>query len=237
MPPKWKLNRVTPLICDRTPGEISYTIPETGEEIIEIRREGCVYHHLWDVLSPKPWFPIIAGLEKICPAHIAVTDAAKGKLLWADGNWKDLEAYQDYQRKWFLWIGNVKWKARVQAGLIPASEPMPKANVQWSNEPPTSGTVPTPTQAEMDDMVLVSGWVRENMDRFGVTKALFIQELGITTEEQQKLFDAAWIWRMEGHGDSRLLYVSGSLLSNLQISRVESAVDIQFGPGKVVVEG
>lgn len=237
MPPKWKLNRVTPIICDRTKVEFTYVIPETGEEITEIREEGCVYHHMWDVLR-NPWLPpVVVSMEKICPAHVASTGAAEGKLLWADGKWKDLEDYQDYQRKWFLWLGNVKWKARVRAGLIPASETMPQNNAKWPNEPPTSGTVITPSQAEIDDMGLVSSWVLGHMDRFTVTKELFMQELGITTEEQVQLFDAAWIWRMEGHGDNRLLYVSSFLLANSQISRVEASLDIQFGPGKVVVEG
>ncbi len=202
----------------------------------------------------------VAAIPFVCAGHAVLTDAGRGKLRWMDGNFKDLAAYIDYQKQYFFYINNQEWQQRVLDGDIPKpwrrpsmtpeailrAQKMPTVNFRdksvplenWGTESPTTGTVARPAQAEVDDLDRVYAWVMQHDDWMTTALGAMRQELGLSTKEELKQFQETSSWHFEGTGDARLLYVnSGGLLSNQERNRVESAIEIQFGPGKVVVEG
>ena len=140
--PRIKLNNFYPAICEReVQKEFTYIHPVDGE--VTVRKWiGCMYTHIFDSMAPASSpnsVGKICNIRRVCSAHAVSSNVINGKLWWWDGNWKDVEAYEDYQRHWFLWLGNATWKAKVAAGITPANEPMPPANAAWPVEPPRPG--------------------------------------------------------------------------------------------------
>lgn len=252
--PKWKIQAVEPNTCE----PFDETIPITPEKLgiwerlavalgitdpapttEAIHHNGCRYYELWDSLSPPPATPVVVcAVIRICLAHAVGTNATKGKLKWSDGNWKDIKSYIKYQREWFRWVNHQEWLSRAPKDEFGDLQPMPPQIAKFTTEPVTAGSIVTPSQAEQDDLVQVYAWNREHNDRMNTSLAIMRNELGMTTDADREQFDEAVTWRFEGHGDARLFFVnSGGLLSNQEKNRIEATVDIQFGPGKVVVEG
>lgn len=237
---KWHVKLLRPAICEKP---------------------ACMVYEIFDAMSPNPKTTlVVAAISFTCTGHTVATNAGKGTLRWMDGNFKDLAAYIDYQKQYFFYINNQEWQTRVANGDIPRpwnrpsmtleailqAQKMPTVNFRgvstpltnWGTEPPTTGTVVRPTQAEIDDLDRVYAWVMQHDDWMSTALGAMRQELNVSTEEELKQFDSMVSWHFEGTGDTRLLYVdSGRQLSNQERTRIESALDIQFGPDKVVVEG
>jgi hypothetical protein len=211
--PKWKIQSVEPNTCEPP---------------------GCRYYELWDSLSPPPATPVvICSIGRICPAHAVATSAARLKLLWADGNWKAIGAYIQYQRNWFKWVNHQEWLARNPLDEFGDPQPMPPQIASFSTEPVSPGSVAAPPKAEIDDMDRIYAWNREHNNRMGQSVAIMLAERTFDDAQKERI-----TWRFEGVGDTRVFYInSGGLLSNEERTRVQAAADIAFGPGKVVVEG
>lgn len=255
--PKWKIQAVEPHTCDPFTEEVPATydaealaffalLGEIPPATKIVKANGCRYYELWNSLSPPPLTPVVVcAVIRVCPAHAvpALVPAPGGRvdkplIKWADGNWKDEKAYIKYQRDWFRWVNHREWLIRAPRDGFGDLQPMPPQISKFTTEPVTPGSVTAPSQDRQDGIDQVYTWNREHNDRMGTTLAVMRNELGMVTEEQLNQFDKAVTWRFEGHGDTRLFFVnSGGLLSNQEKIRIEATTDIQFGPGKVVVEG
>lgn len=165
--------------------------------------------------------PVIVGYERVCPAHAATYPV--GKMLWADGNWKNTTAYQQYQRNWFLWRNHQQWL------IDHPSEPMPPSVVPWANEPTTPGSVTAPSGAELSGKGQIDGWVAGHNGRKNLTIS--------AGESVRPGLDRSRItWSWTGAGDTRVLTVNfGGQLTTAQRNQLQSLVDTQFGTGKVVI--
>ncbi len=232
MPEKWKVQRSSPNTCDPTPRVFNWTDPIEGPKV-QTKMTGCVYYEIYDVLLPPGSRVIsVAGVEHVCVAHAVGTDAAKGKFLWKDGNWKDAKAYIKYQQDWFLWLNVQQWNAKKAAGLIPANEPLMEELLPFRTEPITSGTVATPPAQEVIDLQQIYIWNIENNARLGNTYEIIKTET--TNDRTQDLSTHRW----EQAGDSRMLFVNSNQGINVgTVSRIQADADVQFGAGKVVIEG
>jgi hypothetical protein len=211
--PKWKIQAVEPNTCEPP---------------------GCRYYELWDSLSPPPATPVVVcGVDRICPAHAVASRATKGKLKWADGNYKDFKSYIQYQRNWFKWVNHQEWLARNPLDEFGDPQPMPPQIVSFATEPVTPGSVTTPALAEINDLNRCYAWNQDHNNRAGQTKAIMLAERVFDEAQQERITS-----RFEGAGDTRVFFInSGGLLTNEERTRVQAACDIQFSPGKVVVEG
>ena len=230
--PKYKIQRSAPDTCELTPIEYEVIDPIEGLKIVT-KYFGCIYIETYDVLLPPGSRVVtIASIERVCIAHVVGTEAAKGKLLWHDGNWKDHDKYIKYQQDWFLWLNVQQWNARKVAGLIPANEPLMEELLPFRIEPTTSGTVSIPPAQEVTDLQTIYDWNIENNARLG--DSLEIIKTETTNEKTHDLSTHRW----ELAGDSRLLYINTNQnLAVGTISRIQSDADIQFGIDKVVIEG
>ncbi len=255
--PKWKLQAVEPDTCDPWTEDYQYLDPILvieleailGRDLTPAERtaleetrqhnfSGCRYYELWNSLDRLGTPIVVCSSERICSGHAVGTEAAKGKLKWADGNWKDVGNYITYQRDWFRWLNRLEWIARDPRDRQGNPQPIPEQIASFTSEPTTPGSVTSPSQAEQDDLTTMYEWNRDHNDRKGTALDIMRTELNVGTEEERKTFDESISWRFEGTGDTRLLYVdSGGLLSVAERTRVASAADIQFGLDKVVVEG
>lgn len=238
----WKLNRFGPSVCNRVPVQITYYDGE--EEKTEIRPTGCIYHHLFDVLAPpysQTRIPRVASIERICSAHEVSSNAAKGKLLWGDGNWKDLDLYIEYQREWFHWLDNRRWKAKIEAG-VPDYDEIPKQIAKYSIEPIPPGSVRAPSTPEVSDMNRIFNWVHQQDAWLGTCISLLAVESGIdppskrATKLAMRAFRKQLGWKFIGAGDNRaLIFESNGVVNSTQLSRIRDIISIQFGPGKIVL--
>lgn len=176
--------------------------------------KGCRYVEIWDVeADPLTRMHITAAVERTCAAH--ADTVPQGKMLWADGNWKPFKEYIEYQRAWFRHLNHKKWL------IENPDEPMPPEIAGYADEPHTTGSVNAPSQAEIDALHRVAGWNRaDNLKKNSMV-------------ELAKREGADPSWHFEGHGDSRVLRVGNA---GARKQRIQDAVDIQFGPNKVVVE-
>ena len=220
--PKWKIQSVEPDSCE------PFTLPD-GRQV-----NGCRYYELWDSLSPPPATPVvICGIDRVCPAHAVATPAGRGKLRWADGNWKDFKSYIQYQRSYFKWINHQEWLARDPRDEFGDRQPMPEQIVPFSAEPVTPGSVAAPPAAEQADLTRVYNWNKDHNNRQGQALAIMLAERAFTDGQRD-----AVVRRFTGVGDARVFRInSAGLLTAQQRTRVQAAADLQFGPGKVVVEG
>lgn len=250
--PKWKIQAVEPNTCEPLDLLRNFLDWEVGDpgfpvEVEGIKRtNGCRYYELWNSLSPPPQTPVVVcAVLRVCKAHavpalVGIDGglSALTKLKWVDGNWKDIKSYIKYQKDWFRWVNHVEWIARAPKDEFGDLQPMPPQIASFTTEPITPGSVTAPSQAEQDDLAQVYAWNREHNDRMGTSLEIMRSELKLSTDADREAFDEKVIWRFEGAGDTRLLYVnSRGLLNNQERNRVEGSVDIQFGPNKVVVEG
>lgn len=196
---KWKLQGVQPDTCDPP---------------------GCYYIEMYDVLAPPPRIITVVAFNKVCPAHIATV--SNTLMLWQDGNWKNKDAYIAYQKKWFRRLNHVEWL------VDHPDEPMPDGVKNLTTDPITSGSVPAPSQAEIDGMNQAYNQSRKhNMWKNTAVRA--IRDEGLTDDDK-----ITWAWN--GVGDARTLIVTAPALSTAQKNNARSKVDIQFGPGKVTID-
>lgn len=232
MPSKWKVQLSAPSTCELTTLTFNWIDPIEGPKE-ETRDFGCIYYEVYDVLlPPEARVHTIAGVERVCSAHVLGTDAAIGKFLWQDGNWKDSARYIKYQQDWFLWLNVQQWLARKAAGIISQNEPLMPELLPFRTEPVTPGSVTAPTAQQAADLQRLYGWNIDQNNRLGTVTEI------IETETGNRETKALLTWRFEALGDARLLFVdSNQGLSNPVISRIQADADVQFGLGKVVIEG
>lgn len=191
--------------------------PDTCEGVAQ--GQGCRYIELWDVeADPLTRTHTVVSFDRVCAVHqdTVVTD----KILWADGNWKDKKAYIEYQRAWFRHQNYLEWQQKHP------DEAMPPQIASHSSEPATTGSVTPPQLLEVDGMNRVYQLNLEHNTRKNQILVL---------AEAEGIDRKSVTYRWEGRDSSRVLRVTlpGSQLSK---GRIQSASDIQFGPGKVVVE-
>ena len=244
-PVKWKINRFSPVVCDLVPTAFQWEDPIEGTKT-EIKLAGCIYHHIFNVLAPKftpDRIPRICAIEKVCTGHAVESDVVTGKLLWGDGKWKDLNKYQDYQRDWFFWLNNMQWKAKVRAGIISPDEEVPQEIKDWNEEPPTPGSVDGPFWQIRYDMGRIWDWVHLHDGWLADTVHLMKVEANVidpaTTKIRSKEADIEFTenckWRFEGSGDNRTLHFIEHTLNKAQVSNVQGAIEIAYGPEKVYI--
>jgi len=195
--------------------KLQWVEPDTCE------KPSCRYLELWNTDDP----PLtrthkVAGFERQCSAH-ADPDIPLGVLLWDDGNWKNLDAYIEYQRAWFRHQNYKEWQIKHP------DEPMPPSIRRSGREPVTSGTVDRPAQVKRDAMATAYALNREHNAR----KNVIVNAAKLEGADRD---DVSWSW--EGVGDTRILHLVASTLTGQQRTNVQSVADIQFGPGLVAVE-
>ena len=167
------------------------------------------------------------GIERTCSAHTGTFPA--NRILWADGNWKSASAYITYQRDWFRWRNLQQWQQRVAAGENIGAPPPQIAS--FTTEPATSGSVPAPSAGEVAGLNQIATWNASHNARKNLTLSAVIVEYG------RQLEDAGVTWSWAGVGDARVLTIRlNGILSTQKVSRVQNAADIQFGPGRVVIQ-
>ena len=231
MPSKWKLQRSYPTICELTPEVFNWIDPIEGP-MVETKFIGCVFITVWDILLPPGTrIHTIASVERVCNAHAVGTPVVNDKLLWQDGNWKDHDRYIQYQKDWFLNLLVKQWNARKVGGLIDPNEPLMEELLPFRVEPTTPGSVTAPPAAEITDMERLFNWNIENDARLGDTLEIIQTE----TLEKNTQALATHVWSLAG--DSRLLTINPNQGLNANTTnKIQADVDVQFGPGKVVIE-
>jgi hypothetical protein len=203
------------------PLKLQWVEPDTCEGVAN--RQGCRYLELWNTDDPPlTRTHAIAAFERQCTAHVD-PDIPIGVMLWADGNWKDLDAYIEYQRAWFRRQNYLQWQ------IDHAGEPMPPSIAGSTSEPVTSGSVAAPAQLNIDALDNAYALNRDHNARKNVTVG------GAVSIKGETMDDISWYW--EGAGDSRVLHVVLPSLTPTQRTNLQSIADIQFGVGKVVIEG
>lgn len=186
----------------------------------------CRLIQRWDT-DANPRIVETVGAERVCSAH--VDSFPTGKMLWADGNWKDTAAYIAYQRNWFRWRNLQQWNERLSNGEQIGAPPVQIAS--FTEEPATAGSVAAPPAAEVAGLTRIHNWNMAHNARKNLTIDAVVAEYG------QRLEDMGITWTWEGVGDSRILNVQLNGLLNIQSrQRVQAAADIQFGSGAVVIE-
>ena len=205
---KWKLQRVQPDTCS------------DGQ---------CAYLEWWDAeVDPLQRVHTIAAFESVCAAHADADVQAhieSNLMLGFDGNWKPRRAYIEYQQAWFRRLNHVEW-LQTHPG-----EAMPPQIASFTSDPSTTGSVASPAQAQIDGLARAGQRNREHNSRKNLT-------LSAMEGERTTLIRSAVIWAWTGAGDARVLRInSNGQLSIQQRNRVQSAIDIAFGLGAVIVEG
>ncbi len=230
---KWHVKLLRPAICDRP---------------------ACMVYEIFDAMAPNPGATlVVAAIPFVCAGHAVGTDAGQGTLRWMDGNFKDLADYIDYQKQYFFYINNQEWQTRVADGDIPRpwdrpamtsaqileAQRMPtikfrgvsKPLADWGVEPVTTGSVTPPSLEEIIDLDQVYSWVMEHDDRLMQTHAMMKVE---NSDYDRRLAVATWT----STGATRVMHInSNGQLSSVEQSKVQNIADIQFGPGKVMVDG
>lgn len=185
---------------------------------------GCRYWETYDIdLPPEQRVMTIAYFERVCVAHADTVPA--DRMQWVDGNWKDAQAYLDYQRRWFRRLNHVEWKQR-----FPNDEqPMPPQIALYTSDPVTPGSVAAPTQAERDGMARAYGRNKEHNARKN-------QAIKMPGTVKAGIDFSLITWSYSGAGDARVLTVNcGGQLTNQQRTQAQNLADIAYGAGKVVV--
>lgn len=232
MPPalnKHKIQRWSPDTCDPILEQVeifdAIGDPFDPPQFRDASKGGCVLLQYWDSLDPATP-PVVVGYDQICPAHEVPTDAGAGKLKWHTGNWKDKGALIAEQREWFLWLNHKEWLAK---GRLVSD--MPDQIKTKTVEPVTPTTLTAPTKTELDDLDQVALWNTTDNARVGIAKQIINTELSKEAGSEDTT-----VWSYSGKGDARVLTITDKDgLTAGQLSKVEGAMDIQFGTGKVVV--
>lgn len=167
----------------------------------------------------SPRVVTLLGIEEACPAHPLPSATAGVHGRWHDGRYFDPGQLIEQQRQWFRW--------RVRQDAIAAGRPeIPDGP---DVEPPMPAELPDPglVQAEYDQVYTWSlGDNRLQQDTFGIAEA--------TAAIDREQID----WWYEGVGDARTLHVDFRGAASVpQRSQIQSAADIQFGAGRLVIEG
>lgn len=179
---------------------------------------GCRYIELWDVEQAPPRTITVVAFERICPGH--ATSVPVGKMLWEDGNWKDFKDYIAYQRKWFRRQNHIKWL------IDNPGVPMPPQIARLTSDPVSPGSVSAPPQSEIDNMNQAYNQNREhNLWKNQAKKVI----------TDQGISDETISWQFVGIGNTRTLTMTAPDLSIAQRNDARSAMDIQFGPGKITI--
>jgi len=167
----------------------------------------CQILQLWDADAPSVSRQHLTLAIEHACTAHPVT-ADISKARWQDGTYYDRDTLIEQQREWFNW----RRGARQDEPVMPVSVSAPPANEQTSIETAVA-------------------WVFENNQRWNLTKlAARAENAGIDLEQV--------VFWFVGVGDARVLHVdTQGQLTNPQITRVQNAADIQFGAGKVVIEG
>lgn len=229
MPSKWKMQREYPNTCTLTEIVRNWVDPIEGPKS-ESMWVGCIYIEIYDVLV-TPHVISVAAVERVCDAHVTVNNPVNGKLLWQDGNYKDKDRYIRYQQEWFLNLLVRQWNAKKAAGIIPANEPLMEELLPFRVEPTTPGSISAPPAGEISDRERLYNWNIEHNARLGDTYEIIQTET--LERDTQALATHAWTLA----GDSRLLTVNPNQGLNTNITaRIQADCDVQFGPGKVVIE-
>ena len=189
--------------------------------------------------------PVVIGHDQLCPAHEVPTNAGRDRLLWHTGNWKSKALLIPEQRLWYLYLNHKEWlaKGRSLASMPGQIKFLNNENLilgfdgKWIGgdlnniEPITPATITSPTAAEIADLAQVYAWNREHNSRVSIAKQIINAELSKSAGDADTT-----VWSYAGKGDSRVLTItdSGGFAGGQQ-SRVEGAMDVQFGPGKVVI--
>ena len=200
---KWKLQAVEPDTCDPP---------------------GCRYLEIWDAeVAPEARVHTVAAFERVCPAHADTVPS--GVMQWADGNWKNLGAYIDYQRAWFRRLNHVEWLQRFPNG----EQAMPPQIASYTADPVTPGSVAAPPQAQRDGLARAYGQNRDHNQRKNLA-------IGIPGSVRAGIDTSRITWTWTGAGDARVLTVNcGGQLTNQQRTQAQAICDVQFSPGKVVI--
>jgi hypothetical protein len=207
----------------------------------------------------------IAAFEQVCAAH--KDDVPRGQMLWQDGNWKPLAAYLQYQRDWFLHLNWKEWMERRQKvldwfeahggradehgvpravdGSVPMEDPEVATFVGYldeppdtirhrTEEPPTTGSIPAPPQHRRDAMHRAYGWNLAHNDMKNQAVDAAASQLA-----DPYSFDHGKVrWSFSGHGDARQMRIHfGGQVSAQQRNRVQAAMNVQHGQGRITVEG
>lgn len=198
------------------PLKLQWVEPDTCE------KPSCRYLELWNTDDP-PLARIhkISAFERQCTAH-ADPNIPIGVMLWEDGNWKNLEDYIKYQRRWFLHKNYKDWKIKYPDKGVPSSLK------RSATEPTTSGTINSPKKKEYDAMEIAYAINKENNMRKNST----VQAARMKDAERD---DISWYWT--GTGDTRILHEVIPTLSVQDRNDLQSIADIQFGTNKVIIEG
>jgi len=196
---KWKLQAVTPDTCDPP---------------------SCKYVEMYDIEQPPPRTITVVAFMRVCPAH--ATTLPVGKMLWQDGNWKNLNDYIDYQRRWFRRLNHVQWLEKHP------NEPLPSGIVSFTSDPVTPGSIPAPPQIEIDNMNQAYNLNKEHNRWKNQAVGAIKAAIG---EDPQEVS-----WEFSGVGANRTMVVTSPDLSVSQRNQARSAMDIQFGPGKVSID-
>lgn len=236
--PKWKVQGTTYITCEPIVESYQYVDPITGPETRTRTFRGCRFVELYDILLPRvSRVYTISAIFRVCSAHAVASNACLGKLKWFDGTWLETGSFLAYNKRWFLWLNHQEWLARVAAGEVPASEPMPATIQPFGGPEPTSPRpVVTPSAAEQADLEQIYTWNKDHNDRFVIGTELLRNNGALlqTPDRRTQLFS----WRFEGAGDTRVFFINSlGQLNAAQVNDSQGAADLQFGPGKVVVEG
>ena len=194
--------------------------PDTCEQ------PACRVLEWWDADGdPLTRVHILAGFERLCAAH-ADPDIPLDVIQDAwDGQWRDRKAFVAYQREFYLRRNHVAWQERGDG------EAMPPQIARFTADPSSPGSVAEPALARRQALTRAHGRNRDHNQRKSLT--------GSAVKTERPNINADLIsWRWEGRGDARVLYVHmGGQLNAQQRNRVQSLLDIQFGAGRVVIEG
>jgi hypothetical protein len=167
----------------------------------------CQILQLWDAEAPS-----LSRVHLVAGYDAVCAAHAAGvdetKVRWQNGQWFDKDAFVDQQREWFKWRSG----QRSDEPVMPAPSGAP---------PPTEDVARTQAY----------GWAIEHNQRWNLTR-------GLARAEAAGLDVDRIVWWFTGIGDARVLHINTQAqLNTQQRSRLQAGADIQFGAGKLVVEG
>lgn len=183
---------------------------------------GCRYLEWWDAeADPDDRVHTVAAFDRVCPAHADTVPTTE--MLGFDGNWKPKKEYIEYQRAWFRRLNHIEWLERFPEG----DEPMPPQIAGFTSDPTTTGSVSPPPVAAREGMVRAYGRNRGDNQR---------KNLSLLLPVDPDLDPSQAEWSFTGTGDNRVLTIAWRALSPARRDQAQRIADIQFGPGKVIVQ-
>ncbi len=208
----------------------------------------CVVYQRFDTLA-NPRVIEIVGFSEICGDHVDVTNPVPvGRLQNFLGEWMTERELLAWERTFYSWVVSheigersdltinqvIEMQAKQAVRSKAVAEDIPNLDrVDTDDGPwkPTDAVVTLP-KAEIDANTALATWVQRD-DR--LQQRVFTE--GETRVEGFRENDAV-SWWFEGSGGGRVLHVdSGGLLNKQQQNQIDAAVDLLFGPGRLVWEG